>query len=232
MDPVYTIAIDGPVGAGKSTIADAVARRLGILHLDTGAMYRALALHALDTGIDPQDESAMAALCAQQAIELDVQFAQGAQTTLLNGRDVGGRIRTPAVSAAASAISRYRPVRQWLVARQRQIARTQSMVVDGRDIGTVVLPHADVKIFLTAAPEVRAQRRLRQMREQGQQADYAQVLAQLRARDLQDQTRAVDPLKQADDAALLDTTDLTFEQTADAIIKLVEGIIQCRKKGS
>lgn len=222
MSKIVSIAIDGPVGAGKSTVADEVAKRLNILHLDTGAMYRALALYALSLGIDPQAEPAVCALCDDNTLQIDIVFENGKQRTLLNGEDVSMRIRTQEAGAAASAISRYKHVRQWLVARQQQIARTQSMVLDGRDIGTVVLPNAKVKIFLTAAPEVRAMRRLQQLTAAGQETQFDDVLAQLRARDLQDQTRAIHPLRQAEDAVLLDTTDLSFEQAVQSILKLVE----------
>lgn len=222
MKKIFTIAIDGPVGAGKSTVADAVASRLGILHLDTGAMYRALALHVLNLGMDVQNEQAITELIQGNQVSIDVGFENGAQRTLLNGQDVSTLIRTQEVSNAASTISRYRPVRQWLVERQQALATQQSMLLDGRDIGTVVLPQADVKVYLTASPETRAQRRYRQLLDQGQHADFDDVFAQLLSRDHQDQTRAVDPLRQAEDAVLLDTTHMTFEQSVQVIVQLAE----------
>ncbi len=220
-DTIVNIAIDGPVGAGKSTVADEVARRLNILHLDTGAMYRALALRVLALGIDPRDEATVSGLCADAALRVEVAFENGMQRTLLNDEDVSGLIRTQEAGLAASTISRYRPVREWLVARQRQIACTQSMVLDGRDIGTVVLPDAKVKVYLTATPEERARRRHQQLLEAGQVAVYQDVLEQLKTRDLQDQTRAVDPLRPARGAVMLDTTHLSFEQTVQTILDLV-----------
>lgn len=217
-----TIAIDGPVGAGKSTISDEVARRLGILHLDTGAMYRAVGLCALEAGIDPRDEAAVCRLCETDAARVDVRYESGAQITLLAGRDVSDAIRTQEVGAAASAVSRYQPVRRMLVARQREMALERPMLLDGRDIGTVVLPDARVKIFLTASPEARAARRMAQLREKGDPAPFEQILAEVNARDLQDTTRALDPLRQAEDAVLVDASQLTFEETVQSILSLVE----------
>ncbi len=230
MNDIISIAIDGPVGAGKSTVADEVAKRLNILHLDTGAMYRALALHAMTLGIDPEDEAGVSALCDDNTMRIDAEFEGGAQRTMLNGLDVSTAIRTQEAGNAASTISRYRTVRRWLVARQQQLARTQSMVLDGRDIGTVVLPDAPIKVYLTAKPEVRAKRRYQQLLDAGRPAVYEDVLNQLTARDLQDQTRAIDPLRQADDAILLDTTDKTFEQAVQDILQLVEGA--CRRQNA
>lgn len=217
-----TIAIDGPVGAGKSTISDEVARRLGILHLDTGAMYRAVGLAVLRAGIDPQDEEAVCRLCTEDQARVDVRYEKGVQKTLLNGLDVSASIRTPEIGAAASTISRYLPVRRMLVQRQQEMARERPMLLDGRDIGTVVLPDATVKIFLTASAEVRAQRRIAQLREKGDSVSFEQVLSKVNARDLQDTTRALDPLRQAEDALLVDSSHLNFEETVAAILSLVE----------
>lgn len=219
---MLSIAIDGPVGAGKSTIADEVSRRLGILHLDTGAMYRAVGLAVTGQGIDPQDEAAVTALCEKGGAHVDVRYENGAQVTLVNGQDVTGLIRTQEAGTAASAVSRYPAVRRMLVARQRELAKEQPMLLDGRDIGTVVLPDAPVKVYLTASPEARAQRRLNQLREKGEDADFADILAEVNARDHQDMTRDVDPLRQAEDATLVDSSDLTFEETVQAILKLAE----------
>ncbi len=217
---MLNIAIDGPVGAGKSTIADEVASRLGILHLDTGAMYRAVGLAVLQHGIDLQDEEAVTALCKQS--QVDVRYENGSQVTLLDGQDVTSLIRSQEVGTAASAVSRYAGVRRLLVQRQQELAQTQPMLLDGRDIGTVVLPNAPVKIYLTATPEARAMRRLKQLQEKGETADFAEVLAEVNARDEQDMNRAVDPLRQADDAIVVDSSDLTFEETVQAILRLTE----------
>ena len=213
---MLSIAIDGPVGAGKSTVADEVARRLGILHLDTGAMYRAVGLAVVAAGIDVQDEAAVTALCEQGGARVDVRYENGAQVTLVNGRDVTGSIRSQEAGTAASAVSRYAAVRRMLVRRQQELAREQPMLLDGRDIGTVVLKDATVKIYLTASPEARARRRLNQLREKGQDADFGEILHEVNTRDHQDMTRAVDPLRQAEDAIVVDSSDLNFEETVQA----------------
>ena len=216
------IAIDGPVSAGKSSISDAVAKKLGILHLDTGAMYRAVGLAVLQHGVDLQDEEAVTDLCKQS--QVDVRYENGAQVTLLDGRDVTGMIRSQEVGTAASAVSRYAGVRRLLVQRQQELAQTQPMLLDGRDIGTVVLPNAPVKVYLTATPEARAMRRLKQLLEKGETADFAEVLAEVNARDEQDMNRAVDPLRQAEDAIVVDSSNLTFEETVQAILRLAEAV--------
>ena len=214
------IAMDGPVGAGKSSIADLVAKRLNIMHLDTGAMYRAVALYMLRNGIDLEDERAVADAC--DGVQVDVRYEEGAQRTLLCGEDVSDKIRTPEVSTAASAVSRWPAVRRRMVAAQREIARTADMLIDGRDIGTNVLTDAPVKIFLTATAEERARRRWLQLRERGVDEPFEKVLAELNARDAQDMNRPTDPLRQAEDAVLVDSTELTPEQTVDVIVKIVE----------
>ncbi|NLD35151.1 MAG: (d)CMP kinase [Clostridiales bacterium] len=216
------IALDGPVSAGKSSLADAVARRLNILHLDTGAMYRAIGLAALQQGIDPADEQAVSNLVESGRVEVDVRFADGHQQTLLNGSPVDDLIRSQQVGSAASTVSRYGPVRRYLVARQQAIARQQSMIIDGRDIGTVVLPGARAKVFLTASPEVRARRRYEQIRGTDPAATYEAVLSELIQRDRQDRERPLDPLRQAEDAVLLDTTGFSFDQSVEAILRIVE----------
>ncbi len=217
-----TIAIDGPVGAGKSTISDAVAERLGILHLDTGAMYRAVGLCALESGVDPKDEAAVRRLCEENRAQVDVRYEGGAQVTLLNGRDVSQLIRTQEVGGAASAVSRYQPVRKMLVRRQQELAQDQPMLLDGRDIGTVVLPNATVKIYLTASPEARATRRMLQLRKKGDETPFEDILAEVNARDWQDTHRELDPLRQAEDAVLVDSSALTFGETVETILSLVE----------
>lgn len=217
-----TIAIDGPVGAGKSTISDVVAQRLGILHLDTGAMYRAVGLCALEKGIDLQDEAAVSAMCENGEAQVSVQYENGSQRTLLNGRDVTSLIRTQEVGQAASAVSRYPVVRKILVRRQQEMAKSQSMLLDGRDIGTVVLTDATVKIYLTASAEARAQRRMLQLREKGDTTPFEAILAEVNARDYQDMHRETDPLRQAEDAILVDSSELSFDETVDAILALVK----------
>lgn len=216
------IAIDGPVGAGKSSIADQVAERLGILHLDTGAMYRTVGLYALRTGTDMQDEAAMARLV--ETIDVQVRYEGGAQRTLLFGEDVTDIIRTGEVSAAASAVSKWPAVRRRMVRAQQEMAKKESMLIDGRDIGTVVLADSPCKIYLTAAPEERARRRYVQQAEKGDNTPYEQVLAELNARDEQDMNRKTDPLRQAEDAVLVDSTHMTQEETVEAILNIVEDI--------
>ena len=216
------IAIDGPVGAGKSSIADAVAGKLGILHLDTGAMYRALALYALRSGVELTDEAAVSACCAQA--DIAVGYADGRQRTLLYGEDVSDLIRTGEVSAAASVVSKWPAVRERMVALQQELARKGNMLIDGRDIGTVVLADSPCKIYLTASAEERARRRYLQNLEMGDNTPFEDVLAALNARDAQDMGRAVSPLRQAEDAVLVDSTDMTREEVVDAIVRIVEGI--------
>lgn len=216
---VLNIAMDGPVGAGKSSIADAVAERLGILHLDTGAMYRAIGLTALEKGVPVQDEQAVTALC--QALSMTVGHAADGQHTLVDGRDVTGFIRTPEVSMAASTVAKYAGVRAAMVALQRRLAQKTPMLVDGRDIGTRVLMNAPVKIFLTASAEERARRRYQEMVNKGMDANFDDVLRDLRARDEQDTHRAVDPLRAAEDAVTVDSTNLTFDEVVEAILRIV-----------
>ena len=216
------IAMDGPVGAGKSSVADAVAKRLGILHLDTGAMYRALGLKALRDGIDLQDEEKIDALC--EGLKLDVRVGENGQETLLDGENVSGLIRTPEVSMAASTVSRYARVRKRMVKLQQELAASRDMILDGRDICTTVLPDADLKIYLTASAEERALRRWKEMRERGDTDSYEEVLSQVRERDEQDMNRPVEPLRQAEDAVLLDSTNLTFEQVIDRIAEMAEEV--------
>lgn len=221
-DKLLSIAIDGPVSAGKSTLSDAVANHLGILHLDTGAMYRAVGLCALREGIAPEDEPRVVDMCLNGHARVDVEYVNQSQRTLLNGQDVSEDIRTEEVGFAASTVSRYPDVRKYLVERQREIAGKTSILMDGRDIGTVVLPNAPVKIFLTASPQARAKRRYQQLLRQGREADFDKVLVDLIARDKQDAGRKADPLRQAEDAVLLDTSDMDFESSMRAILDVVE----------
>ena len=214
------IAIDGPVGAGKSSISDAVAARLGILHLDTGAMYRALGLTALRRGIDVGDEKKITELC--EALQFGVKYGQDGQRTLVEGEDVTGLIRTPEVSMAASTVSRYADVRRRMVRLQQELAAQTDMVLDGRDICTTVLPNATAKIYLTASAEERARRRYKEMAEKGMPDTYEQVLEDLKKRDEQDMNRPVEPLRKAEDAVEVDSTGLSFDETVETILRIVE----------
>lgn len=216
-----SIAIDGPAGAGKSTLARMLAEELGFLYVDTGAIYRTVALAVLRAGADPSDEGQAVPLLEG----LDVKMAYGGdgiQRMYLAGEDVSEAIREHRVSGAASKISAIPAVRAFLLDFQRKQAREHDVVMDGRDIGTVVLPHADVKIFLTAAPEARARRRLLELEQRGQAADYDTILRDIKERDRQDETRPVAPLKQAADAALLDTTQLNLKQSLEGLTTLVK----------
>ena len=219
-----SIAVDGPVGAGKSTICDAVCEKLNILHLDTGAMYRAVGLAALDRGIDPRCREDVVRMVESGAARIDVRYADGHQITLLNGVPVDDRIRTPEISAAASAVSRYEQVRKAMVARQQELASEQPMLLDGRDIGTVVLPDASLKIYLTASAETRARRRQLQYLEEGRDDPFEKVLEEVVKRDYQDEHRETDPLRKAEDAVVVDSTCLSFDETVEAILKLIEAI--------
>ena len=216
------IAIDGPVGAGKSSIADQVAQRLNILHLDTGAMYRAFGLYALRSGADLASEAALSTLA--EDVDVQVKYENGAQRTLLFGEDVSELIRTGEVSAAASAVSKWPAVRRRMVRAQQELAAQADMLIDGRDIGTRVLPDAPVKIYLTATPEERARRRHLQQLAKGDDTPYEQVLRELNERDRQDMTRETDPLRQAEDAVLVDSTQMTEQQVVERIVSIVEDV--------
>lgn len=217
---VLNIAMDGPVGAGKSSIAKEVAKRLGILHLDTGAMYRAVGLSAIRNGIDLQDEAAITA--HTHTIDVAVAHSDEGQRTILNGEDVTGLIRTPEVSMAASAVGKYAGVRREMVAIQQKLAASTPMLVDGRDICVRVLPNATVKLFLTASAEERARRRWNEMKDKPDAPSYEEVLRDLRARDGQDMNREVDPLRPTEDAVIVDSTDMNFEQVVAYILNIVE----------
>ena len=217
-----SVAIDGPAGAGKSTMAKLVASRLGYSYVDTGAMYRTIGLFLQICGISPKDVDGITRLIDDAAIQIEYDSA-GAQHMILNGQDVTEDLRTEEMGSYASQISALKVVRDVLLDLQRDLAATRNVVMDGRDIGTVVLPKADVKIFLTASPEVRAQRRLLELREKGnKKATLEHVLEDIRQRDLRDTTRAVAPLKQAPDAVVLDTSSLSPEESAAAILAIVE----------
>ena len=216
----FTIAIDGPGGAGKSTVAGNVAKRLDVLHLDTGAMYRAFALAATQQGVKRDDPAAVEALAAR--VQIDVRFIGGAQHTFVDGQDVTLRIRTPQMSRAASDYAVLLPVRRRMVSLQQALAARQSMVLDGRDIGTRVLPDATLKVYLTASPEVRARRRHSELLARGETVDFETVLREVNARDHQDSTRQIDPLSVAADAHTLDTSHMTQPEVELAIIQLLE----------
>lgn len=218
---MINVAIDGPSGAGKSTLSRAVAKQLGYLYVDTGALYRAVGLAALRAGADAKNEKAVAALLP--ATKVDLQYVDGEQHVFLNGEDVSAAIREENVGMAASAVSAHVPVRAFLLETQRRLARENNVIMDGRDIGTVVLPNADVKIFLTATPEDRARRRWLELQEKGQQADYDTVLADVKTRDYNDSHRAAAPLKQAADAVLVETTGNTFEQSLQCLLDAIHG---------
>lgn len=220
LDTHITVAIDGPSGAGKSTIARAAARRFGLIYVDTGAIYRTVGLACERAGADCSDTAAVQALLPELKIELAYDAA-GEQRMLLNGEDVSDTIRLPEVSLLASRVSALPVVRAFLLDMQRDLARTHSAVMDGRDIGTVVLPDADVKIFLSASPEVRARRRWLELQEKGAPDTYEAILADLIARDERDSNRAIAPLRPADDAVLFDTSGMTLQESIDAILKLI-----------
>lgn len=216
---MVSVAIDGPAGAGKSTLARRLAAQLGYIYVDTGAMYRAVGLYALRAGQDPKDNAAVEGLLPQISLRLDCP--DGEQHIYLNGEDVSSAIRTEQAGMAASAVGANPAVRAFLLETQRQMARTQNVLMDGRDIGTVVLPDAAVKIFLTASPEARAARRWKEYQEKGQQVSYEQVLEDVRQRDYQDTHREAAPLRQAEDAVLLDTSELDFEQSLAAMAAII-----------
>ena len=217
LDKVFSIAIDGPAGAGKSTIAKAVADRLGAMYLDTGAMYRAVGLYFLRKGLDG-DARAVAEQVGD--VRITVKPENGKQRTYLAGEDVSEAIRTPEASLAASHVAAVPEVRKQMVALQREIARGYSIVMDGRDIGTKVLPDATLKLYVTASDEVRARRRHKELMEKGEDIPFDQVLREIRERDFNDTHRAASPLTQAADAHLLDTSDMTLQQALDAVDEL------------
>lgn len=219
-----SIAIDGPAGAGKSTLARQAAKELGFLYVDTGAIYRTVALKTLRAGVDAADAGQMAPLLENLDIRMDYG-PDGEQRMFLEGEDVSKAIREHQVSGLASKVAAIPAVRAFLLDFQRKQAREHNVVMDGRDIGTVVLPGADVKIFLTAAPEARARRRLLELEQRGQQADFETILHDIIQRDEQDQNRSIAPLRQAEDAALLDTTELDLDGSLAALLNLIrEGL--------
>ena len=221
---VINVAIDGPGGAGKSTSARAAAKELGFIYVDTGALYRAVGVNALRNNINTRDADAVAA--SIEGISVDLVFENGEQKVLLNGEDVSSEIRTPPASMAASDVSAVPAVRAFLFGLQRDIASRNSCIMDGRDIGTVVLPHAQVKIFLTASAEERAQRRFIELQAKGSTVSYQSVLDELIERDYNDSHREIAPLKPAEDSVVLDTTGVSLEDQIASIINIIKEKIQ------
>ena len=220
----YAVAIDGPSGAGKSTLARAAAERLGILYVDTGAIYRTIGLYVQRRGIDPKDTAAVLAALPDIRIGMD-HDADGMQRMLLNGEDVTADIRLPEISMYASAVSAIQGVRDFLMEMQRSLARERSVIMDGRDIGTVVLPDADVKIFLYADVEVRAKRRELELRQRGTPKLYDEVLREMEERDYNDTHRAAAPLRAADDAIMVDTSSMDFDASLALLLDVIRGSV-------
>ena len=220
MNPI-SIAIDGPSGAGKSTLARAAASELGYLYVDTGAIYRTIGYYVLQKGIDPTDSLAVSNALPDIHVELE-HGVDGLQRMRLSGADVTAQIRLPEVSLAASAVSAHPQVRSFLLEMQRQLARAHDVIMDGRDIGTVVLPKADVKVFLTASDQARARRRCLELEQRGTPEPFEKVLREIQERDWNDTHRAAAPLRQAEDAVLLDTTRLDFRQSLKALLKIIK----------
>ncbi len=217
---VINVAIDGPAGAGKSTVSRGAAKQLGFVYVDTGALYRAVGVNALRKGINTRDKAAVAATL--EGISVDLVFENGEQKVLLNGEDVSVEIRTPPASMAASDVSAVPEVRAFLFDLQKNIAAKTNCIMDGRDIGTVVLPHAQVKIFLTASPEERATRRYKELIEKGSDVSYQEVLDDLIERDYNDSHREIAPLKPAEDGVVFDTTGLTLDESIREITRIIK----------
>lgn len=217
---MINVAIDGPAGAGKSTIARTAAQALGYIYVDTGALYRAVGVYSLRRGFDTKNADTVAGTLSDICVEL--KFIGGVQHVFLNGEDVSEEIRTPEASMAASDVSAVPAVRQFLFDLQRNIAKQNDCIMDGRDIGTVVLPQAEVKIFLTASPEARAMRRYRELQAKGASDTFEEVLADLKQRDYNDSHRAVAPLKPAEDSILVDTTELNLEESVKKVIAVIQ----------
>ena len=219
----FNVAIDGPAGAGKSSIARAAAKKLGFIYVDTGALYRAVGVYGLRNGIDNKDAEAVAGMLPHISVEL--KFRDGVQHVYLNGEDVSEEIRTPPASMAASDVSAVPAVRQFLFDLQRDIAAKNDCIMDGRDIGTVVLPNAQVKIFLTASPEARAMRRYKELQEKGAKDTYEEVLADLLQRDYNDSHRAVAPLKPAEDSITVDNSGLSLEDSIEQVLSVIRAAL-------
>lgn len=215
----FSVAIDGPAGAGKSTLAKAAAARLGFVYVDTGAIYRTVGLAARNAGVDKADSEGIKALLT--GLQVDIRYENGVQKMYLNGGDVTGEIRSPEISAYASYVSAIPEVRAFLMEMQRRLAREHDVIMDGRDIGTVVLPEAGLKIFLTASAEKRAMRRFRELQEKNPAITFEEVLSDMTARDAKDSQRETAPLKAAEDAVLVDTSDLGLEESVELIVNMI-----------
>jgi len=216
----FNVAIDGPAGAGKSTIAKLVAKEKNFIYVDTGAMYRAIALYLLRKGVQPEEKDRFAEEC--QGAEVSLKYENGVQQVWLNGKDVSGFIRTEEVGNMASASSVDKAVREKLLDLQKNMAAEYDVVMDGRDIGTNILPNADVKVYLTASVEERAMRRFKELMDKGEPCDYDQIEKDIAERDYRDMHRDIAPLKQAEDAVLIDSSDMTIEEVKTAILKLID----------
>lgn len=214
----YAIAIDGPAGAGKSTVAKRAAKELGFIYVDTGAMYRAMAVYFMENGIDTEDEKAVDRCL--DSINIGIEYKDGIQQVILNKENVTLKLRDEAVGRTASVVSKYAGVRGKLLELQRSLAEKSNVIMDGRDIGTTVLPDAQVKIYLTASVTARAQRRCDELTAKGEKADIDEIKADIENRDYQDMNREISPLKQAEDAVLLDTSDMDIEEVVEAVKKL------------
>lgn len=215
----FNIAIDGPAGAGKSTIAKKAAKELSYVYVDTGAMFRAMALYCIRNGVDKKDEAAVSDAC--EKINVSISYENGEQQVLLNGENVNGLIRTEEVGLTASVISAYGKVRSKLLELQRELAAVQNVIMDGRDIGTCVLLDAQVKIYLTASVETRGKRRFLELQEKGEESTLEEICADIRDRDYRDMNREIAPLKQAEDAILVDSSHMTIDEVVETILKLV-----------
>lgn len=215
---IYNIAIDGPAGAGKSTIARRVAKELSFIYVDTGAMYRAMALYLLREGVDRNNQEQIGEIC--QNAEISIEYQNGEQIVLLNGENVNAYLRTEEVGNMASVSSAVPRVREKLLSLQRKLAKDMSVVMDGRDIGTTILPDADVKIYLTASSLTRAKRRYLELQEKGAVCNLDEIQKDIEERDQRDMNREISPLRQADDAVLVDSSDLTIEQVVDRILEI------------
>lgn len=214
----YNVAIDGPAGAGKSTIAKLVAKEKGYIYVDTGAMYRGLAIHFLDKGIQPQETEKVIEACKDA--EVTIAYEDAVQHVYLNGKDISSRLRNEEVGNMASVISAIPEVRKKLLELQQNLAKTQNVIMDGRDIGTCVLPHADVKVYLTASVETRAKRRYQELQEKGEDCNLEEIAHDIEERDRRDMTREIAPLKQAEDAVLVDSSNMTIAEVVKTIVDL------------
>ena len=222
----FAVAIDGPGGAGKSTISKEIAKRLGIIYVDTGALYRTVGYYARENGLSVEDSKVSELITPLlDQINIEIAYVDGAQHVILNGEDLGDKIRQPDISMYASACSSVATVRAFLLEAQKKLARENSVIMDGRDIGTVILPDAEVKIFLTASDEARATRRYKELTEKGKEVKYEDVLRELVERDRADSSRAVAPLKPADDAHIFDNSGYNFEESVEYIINHIKGKI-------